>query len=165
MAKFNPFRYFFSSVLVFAALNLTVILGAIFGPYLEGKFLPVTVNVMSTVVAETPEYIQVAVTGEKVRACQLLEIRILVDEDNNTSTPPIKGSIRVINDGAKDASSIRALGSQHFGIWEIRPNGHRGVIDASYRCHALWKTETRLGSWKSPDGTALAPLGFTLQVN
>ena len=165
MIKFNPFRSILVLAILLAAFNLSLALIAIFGPYVEGKFFPVTINIMTTVVAETPDYIDVAVTGNKVRNCELRDIRVLVDDDNNPATPPVKGSIRIINDGAKDASSIRALGSQHLGIWRIRPNGHSGIIDGSFRCHGLWQTQVRLGTWTAPHDQIHAPIGFTTGIN
>lgn len=115
------------------------------GPVAEGKYMPVTTDVKVTLLKQENGAMYFEATGNKVRNCALLGARILVDTNSSDEKPPVKGSIRVVDDGIGD--KVRALGEQNLGIWEIKPIGDSVYVQASYKCHNFWITNLQLGEW------------------
>lgn len=136
----------FINSLISMGLTLLMLIGLlIVGPYVEGRFFPITkdINVTLQEVNKVKDSMYFRVEGYKIRNCTLLDVRILVDEGKGRA--PIKGAIWVSDDGV--GSKARALGFQDLGIWTIQPIGEHLAVDATYHCHPLWNTHVKLGEW------------------
>lgn len=114
------------------------------GPYIEGKYFPVTKDFGIDIVKETATTMIFNASGEKIRQCSLREVRALVGPAGK-DTVKSKGAIWVVDDGVGPIT--RPLGKQDLGTWAIQPVGDQVDVYASYHCHGLWTTEAYLGSW------------------
>lgn len=146
MIERNVLLHTFTNVLItlgtFIILSVTTFT---VGPYIEGKYFPITTGFEITPRTETKDKMTFSAVGEKVRQCQLREIRALVGPKGQNSVKK-KGAIWVEDDGM--GPIVRPLGKQDLGVWAIQPTGDRIDVYASYQCHSLWTTESYLGYWE-----------------
>jgi hypothetical protein len=133
-------------VLALGALLVLVPLLLIFGPALEGRYLPIVRGVQVELVSEDGDRMVFHAVGEKVRACSLTDVKVLVAD--KPGDVPSKGVIYPIDDGVGPRQ--RPLGLQDLGVWSIQPVGGHLQIQGTYRCHPLWETVVRVGEWRRP---------------
>lgn len=115
------------------------------GPYVEGKYFPVTQNVHADFIKVEGDKMLFHAYGEKMRDCSLIDARILVYQKGNPI--PVKGVVWVVDDGV--GPRTRALGEQDLGTWAVIPVGEKLKLEATYQCHPLWETRTELGTWEA----------------
>lgn len=135
---------FINGLILAGAMMFFITSTLIVGPYIEGKYFPITTDIRVTDLKTdtTSHMMTFHVYGNKVRDCSLLDIRTLVTQGNNY---PIKGAIWVIDDG--QGQRERAKGMQDMGIWAIQPEGDKVTIEGTYHCHPLWNTKVNIGEW------------------
>ena len=139
----NPLQSFVQTTIA-VGISLVMVVGMfVLGPFIEGRYFPVTTDVQVTLISETSEKMVFAATGTKLRNCSLIDARVLVEQSNGQ--PLAKGAIYVVEDGV--GNKTRAIGFQDLGTWAIHPSGNRVHVESTYSCHKLWNTEMKLGEW------------------
>lgn len=93
--------------------------------------------------AQTEGEVWLRVTGEKLRPCTFVELRLLVKVGDRFE----KGRLRFVTDGTH-APTSRPTGAQSFGIWAISPDSDEVWFEAAHQCHSRWQTVTAFGPWK-----------------
>ena len=139
----NPLNSFIHATTVTGVVLVMVVALFILGPFIEGKYFPVTTNVKVTLVEETSEKMVFRAVGTKLRNCSLIDARVLIEQHHDK--PLVKGAIYVVDDGI--GGKTRALGYQDLGTWAIHPSGNKIYVQSTYSCHNLWNTEMSLGEW------------------
>ena len=146
MIEKNVLLHTFTNVLITLGTAIILLVTTFtIGPYVEGKYFPITQGFEITLRTETKDKMTFSAVGTKTRQCALREIRALVGPKGVDSVKN-KGAIWVEDDGM--GPIVRPLGKQDLGIWAIQPAGDRIDVYASYTCHGLWTTESYLGHWE-----------------
>lgn len=139
----NQLNSFIHTTIAAGAMLVMIVGVFILGPFIEGKYFPVTTNVQVTMLSETKERMIFEATGTKLRNCSLIDARVLVEQRHDQ--PLVKGAIYVVDDGV--GGKTRAVGYQDLGTWAIHPPGNKIYVESTYSCHKLWNTEMKLGEW------------------
>lgn len=129
---------------------LVVILVFILGPIIEGQYFPVMKDITGTYISTADDKMYFSMYADKIRACKFIDIRALVDKDISDGKPPVKGAIWFA--GEDLGSRVRPVGYQDIGVWAVRPDGDRVIVEASWSCHPFWNTSQSLGVWDRPKG-------------
>ncbi|WP_299347636.1 hypothetical protein [uncultured Maritalea sp.] len=102
----------------------------------EGQLLPVTTPMEVEELGSGPNYVDVAVSFEKLRQCEFIGLSWYDD------------AYRLVVDfeaGAKNAPLSRPVGPQEIGPWRLHGTttiqGTHAVT--THRCHPLWLTFTQ----------------------
>lgn len=128
------------------AVGLIAILSAIFtfGPDIETRFFPVVGNVRATIVTNTDERMQVAVTSEKLRSCQFLSVSGMVQKGETNETW-INSRVVFLDPQTSrlyEAWRSRPKGDKIFNAVYFYPGGHRLVARFEHKCHPFWVSAT-----------------------
>lgn len=127
---------------------LVAIMFFVLGPIIEGQYFPVMTDVTGTYVSTSDNRMFFNMYANKIRSCTFIDIRALVDKDITDTKPPVKGAIWFASEDT--GSRIRPKGYQDLGIWAVRPDGDRVIVEASWSCHPFWNTSQSLGVWDKP---------------
>lgn len=134
------------NVRAIGASTLIVITVLLFGPLFEGHFFPVLTNMEGTYVKTQDKKMFFQLTSNQLRACNLVDVRALVDKDKFDTVEPVKGAIW----SSEHQFGTPVLGKQDMGVWIVVPEGDKVIVDASWQCHSFWQTRQFIGVWERP---------------